>query len=97
MSEFLSSGVGVNQQGLCGETILMSAADCGQEALVSFLLKNGAEPGIENNDGQTALSYAKKHNHENIISMLSLYSNDYSSRLIDLVCDKSYSYRKARL
>jgi len=48
---------GVREEGR-RTTALMVAADLGELGLVELLLQNGADPGLTNDDGETALDLA---------------------------------------
>jgi ankyrin repeat protein len=54
-----------------GYTALMYAASNGQDEVVKLLLKNSADKNIQSNKGNTALDFAMKNKHTNIISLLS--------------------------
>ena len=51
-------------------TALHYAADRGYGNLVAMLLRNGANPTVVDEEGQTALDYAKLCEHEEVIAML---------------------------
>jgi ankyrin repeat protein len=52
-------------------TALMMAAIHGNTDLVRLLLKLGANPGLEDNKGQTALTFALKKGHADVAAVLS--------------------------
>jgi ankyrin repeat protein len=54
----LAHGVDVNARSR-GRTVLMIAARWGSDEFVIFLLENGADPMLEDDDGRTALDYAR--------------------------------------
>lgn len=47
-----------------GRTVLMTAARWGSDEFVAFLLENGADPTLEDDDGRTALDYARDERRE---------------------------------
>lgn len=47
-----------------GRTVLMTAARWGSDEFVEFLLENGADPMLEDDDGRTALDYARDERRE---------------------------------
>jgi len=53
-----------------GSTALMISAYSGSENLVDMLLKSGADKTIENNDGYTALMYAREYQFEPCVDLL---------------------------
>jgi hypothetical protein len=53
-------------------TALMMAAIRGNEPLVQLLLAHGADPGLRDNKGQTALSLARKKGHAGVVQILSV-------------------------
>lgn len=63
----------VDFQGRTGNTALMFAAQWGQMASVEYLLKNGADTGITNTQGETALSLAMKNGHRDVVVLLRSY------------------------
>lgn len=67
----LKSGADVNVQGsLEGFTALMTAAAEGQVEVVRLLLAHGAEPSLEDQDGDTARSFAQQHGHLEVVELL---------------------------
>ena len=53
-----------------GNTALHWAAEVGKYEVVKTLLKYGADTGIKNNDGNTAMKEALKHDHDDIFDLL---------------------------
>ena len=58
-----------NSTGKYGVTALMLAACKGYADVVSVLLKNGANPNLEDDNKMTASVIAKKHNRSNIVKI----------------------------
>ena len=58
-----------------GLTPLLYAADRGHLEIVQCLLANKAEVNIHDQDGQTALDYAKMCEHEDVVRFLEEYMN----------------------
>jgi len=54
-----------------GETPLMAAAMRGDEGIVSYLLKSGANRCAKDEQGRTAVDYAHKSHHEKVVKLLS--------------------------
>ena len=53
-----------------GYTALHMVAESGEYRKVKALLKYGADTGITNNDGNTAIKLAVKNNHDDIFDLL---------------------------
>lgn len=68
--ELIRHGADVNARRRDGNTYLMHAARAGRMAVVEFLLAEGADPRLENDDGYTALDLAKENNHPEIAVLL---------------------------
>ncbi len=51
-------------------TPLMDAAERGYDIAVKLLLDSGADPGIKNSGGETALSIAKRHGHDATVRLI---------------------------
>jgi ankyrin repeat protein len=67
----LSQGAKVNVQGtLEGFTALMTAAAEGQLEVVRVLLEHGADPALEDEDGDTAESFARQKGHASVVELL---------------------------
>lgn len=60
----------VNAKGPNGMTALMAASFQGHKEVVSWLLMKGADPNATATTGDTALSFARKRNHTDIMSIL---------------------------
>jgi len=64
-------GADVNaRERVLGETPLMSAAGTGEAGIVSTLLLNGADPDLVDNNGNTALAYAKRYGQQEVVPLL---------------------------
>ena len=48
----------------------MNASYNGHLEIVKFLIENGADINIKNNDGKTALDFAEENDYKNIIELL---------------------------
>ena len=67
----LDAGAEVNTQGsLEAFTALMTAAAEGQIEVVRLLLERGADPSLEDVDGDTALSFAQQAGHTAVVELL---------------------------
>jgi ankyrin repeat protein len=67
----LKSGANVNVQGTAeGFTALIVASAEGLEATVRLLLEYGADPGVIDRDGDTALGFARAKGHTAVIGLL---------------------------
>ena len=67
----LKKGAEVNVQGkLEGFTALMTAAAEGQLEVVRLLLVYGADPDLEDKDGDTAESFARQKGHSVVVELL---------------------------
>ena len=67
----LTRGAEVNVQGtLEGFTALMTAAAEGQIEVVRHLLDHGADRGLKDKDGDTALSFARQKGHTEVVDLL---------------------------
>ena len=53
-----------------GTTSLMYACRERRYIIAKFLLNNGADPTIKDNEGKTAMDHAKEEGHKNIIKLL---------------------------
>ena len=58
-----------------GRTALMYAVCREDYNTVKLLLDNGADVNMKNNDGDTALDYAKEYERTEIIELLNKYTN----------------------
>lgn len=68
----LDAGVAVDAaMGKPRITALMMAAIRGNKPLVEVLLESGADPRLEDNKGQTALTFAQKRGHTDVAELLS--------------------------
>lgn len=54
-----------------GFTALHLACDRGHADVVELLVKNGADPGVKDGDGFSAIDLAREAQHEHIVSILS--------------------------
>jgi len=67
----LKKGATVNVQGtLEGFTALMTAASEGQLEVVRLLLEHGSDPALEDQDGDTAASFARQNGHAEVVALL---------------------------
>jgi ankyrin repeat protein len=66
----LKHGAKVNDQDRFGRSALMDAAFKGQVKTVKFLLANGANPRLKDDDGKTAWDLAKENGHTEILPLL---------------------------
>ncbi|CAD8060995.1 unnamed protein product [Paramecium primaurelia] len=57
----LETSIDLNYQNDDGDTMLISASQCGAASIVEFLIKNGADVSIQNYNGQTAMDVALKN------------------------------------
>jgi hypothetical protein len=53
-----------------GQTALMAAAAAGEANLVQFLLEQGADPTLVDNEGQTAAAHAARTGHDDLATLL---------------------------
>ena len=67
----LERGADPNARQQVGYTPLMGAAGAGREDLVDLLLRHGADPALASDDGKTAASIARDHNHQGLAARLS--------------------------
>lgn len=63
----------VNASGRNGNNLLLYAAMWGQYDTVLYLLKNGADVSVRNEDGDSALTLARKNGHSNVAVLLREY------------------------
>ena len=67
----LEKGAEVDVRGsLEGFTALMTAAAEGQVEVVRLLLAHGADPSLEDKDGDTAESFARQNGHAAVVDLL---------------------------
>lgn len=67
----LDKGCDINQKDtVCGNTAIFYAIENGDSEIVAYLLKNGADLSIKNDDGETPLIYAIKTHSHNIVKLL---------------------------
>ena len=62
--------VEINWKDWFGSTALMYAAHKGNIAIISYLLKNGADIHFKDKEGNTVLSAAKEGNHPDAIKFI---------------------------
>jgi ankyrin repeat protein len=53
-----------------GRTALIMAAIRGNREIVSMLLDHGASPSAKDNDGKTALDYAREEGYPGLVALL---------------------------
>ena len=51
-------------------TLLHSAARSGKVDVAHYLIQNGVDPSTEDTRGQTALDYAHRYNHPEMLELL---------------------------
>ena len=68
--DLLDTGFDVNYRGPGGQTVLMYAAERGNEYLVPLLVSRGARVDDQNSQGETALMYAAKSGSERVVDFL---------------------------
>lgn len=73
--KLLISGCNINDKDIEGRTALMYAAWNGRYEFTKMLLECGAEIGINDNYGYSAIELAELESHEHIIELLSDYQN----------------------
>ena len=66
----ISGGAELTAKNSYGETPLMNAAEKGLSIIVKLMLKNGANAGVVDRDGKTALDYAKENGHKTVAKVL---------------------------
>ena len=62
-----------------GETALHKAAFEGNLEMVNLLLDAGADPSIEDHDGETALRYADKRDFEDVAAVLRTHAMTHAA------------------
>lgn len=60
----------INQRGENGVTALHLAVAKGDPGMVKLLLSRGADPGIKDNSGRTAIDFAKKNNQLKLLRLM---------------------------
>jgi hypothetical protein len=60
----------LDKQGVTGNTLLIWASLFGQTGIVSELLRRGANVNVVNNDGDTAITLARKQGYSDIVTLL---------------------------
>lgn len=82
MTLFLDSGADVNAQNTAGEIALHLASRGGQEQLVALLLQRGADAlsTVTTQGHETALHYAVRNHHNNIIRILCNHGANINAR-----------------
>lgn len=68
--EISGKPININAQDRNGETILIMASKYSHVEIVHFLLTQGADPTIKDNQGQTALMTAKTQGKKDVIELL---------------------------
>jgi ankyrin repeat protein len=68
--EFLRRGAKVNWQSKSGWTALMSAADSGDLPTTELLLQHGANPQLQDENGKTALYWARRQKYRDVVRVL---------------------------
>lgn len=82
---FVEHGANVNDcnKSLDGRTALMNGAVIGSRAIVSYLLKQGADINMADDNGRTALMFASSRGHKDVVSMLLDAGADCDAKTID--------------
>jgi ankyrin repeat protein len=71
-ADLIDRGVGVDDQSIGSRTsALMMAAIRGNKELVQLLLRRGADPRLADRKGRTALDFASKKGHPDVVEVLS--------------------------
>lgn len=68
------SDLQLDKQGVTGNSLLMWASMFGQTEIVSNLLIRGADAKLVNNDGETAITLARKQGFSDIVTLLRTYT-----------------------
>lgn len=68
------SDLQLDKQGVTGNSLLMWASIFGQKEIVSNLLTRGADAKLVNNDGETAITLARKQGFSDIVTLLRTYA-----------------------
>lgn len=79
-----------NTQGPFGNTLLHSAVLSGNISEVRKLLAAGANPGIANREGQTALRVAVILGHDEIYDLLAGRREEHIERLLDQALEATF-------
>lgn len=66
----IDGGISVEQTDQLGNPALVIAAEYGQEAILNFLLRSGADKDALNGVGETAMARAARFGHGNIVNRL---------------------------
>ncbi len=69
-----------------GRTALIAAAENGKGALLSSLLRHGADPCVADSSGSTALHHACFNGHKDVLERLRETSIDWDSRATANIC-----------
>ncbi|KAJ0005825.1 hypothetical protein NQD34_015719 [Periophthalmus magnuspinnatus] len=90
VKKLLESGVAVNQRNSTDErTLLANAAIEGSENIVDFLLKQGADPLLTDQQGQTPLTLASRQGHVKVLKVLLDWAekqeNEVATRMMEQV------------
>lgn len=70
MKALLRAGADVNARDFSGETALMKASRAGLMQVVKTLLEAGANPSIVSQQNSTALSWALRYQHTEIVELI---------------------------
>lgn len=73
VAQQISRGIDVNACDEKGRTALIIAASRGHEEICRFLLESGANPGLRDIEGKSALSVAEQNGYPSIVSLLNGY------------------------
>lgn len=70
------SGIEINSKDENGSTPIIYATLFRHEKLAEFLFKNGANPTLKDNTGDSAVDYAKSLGLENLVHLYSSFKNE---------------------
>jgi hypothetical protein len=76
---------------LTGKTPLFSACQSGRMIVIEYLLQNGADPDIPDNQGMTPLLWASKSGHFNIVDLLCKANANVNATYTDTQTDLFWS------
>jgi hypothetical protein len=85
-------GLGINQTNASGDSFLMAAIGKKDAELVALLLKNGADTGFRNKNGQTALDLSNQLDLIHIVKLINAHSNRHG-----LTTTNNHSIRRLKV
>lgn len=65
----------------------MIAAASGHEEIVKALLKHGASTSTVSEDGETAMSWAKRNEHDEVVEVLENWSKNQKKKSVNVAGD----------